>query len=178
MKQPPWTVVQIFDRKTIGIVGDEYRIRQVTKAEADTIEELVHKLDIDPKGLSRTVSRFNAACRPGDYDPSVLGGKRTDGIVPPKSNWALPIGAPSFTGFVVTCGTTFTFGGLRINEAGEVQDEADHAIQSLRDSESVCCGRAREGVFYQNYLGGAGPTSGSVFGRIAGVGAGRRARTG
>ena len=40
MKQPQRTAVQIFDAKTIGMVRDEYRIRQVTKAEANTIEEL------------------------------------------------------------------------------------------------------------------------------------------
>jgi tricarballylate dehydrogenase len=40
MKQPKRTAVQIFDSKTIGMVRDEYRIKQVTKAEAPTLEAL------------------------------------------------------------------------------------------------------------------------------------------
>ena len=95
---------------------DEYRIKQVTKAEADTIEELAEKLDIDVEGLVRTVAEFNAACQPGEYNPAILDGKCTKGITPPKSNWALPIDKPPYHGFVVTCGITFTFGGLKINK--------------------------------------------------------------
>jgi len=102
---------------------------------------------------------------------SVLDGTRTEGIVPPKSNWALPIDTPPFTGFVVTCGITFTFGGLRIDETGAVLDEADRAIPGL-----YAAGELVGGLFYQNYLGGAGLMTGSVFGRIAGTGAGRHAQ--
>jgi len=36
--------VQIFDQKTIKMTRDEYRIRQVTKGEANTLEELAEKL--------------------------------------------------------------------------------------------------------------------------------------
>ena len=116
MKQPQRAAVQIFDAKTIGMVRDEYRIKQVTKAEAPTLEELAEKLGIDADGLARTVREFNAACRPGKYNPAILDGVSTEGITPPKSNWALPIDQPPYTGFVVTCGITFSFGGLRINE--------------------------------------------------------------
>ena len=65
MKQPQRTAVQIFDEKTIDMVRDEYRIRQVTKAEANTLEELAQKLEISVEGLVRTVREFNAACQPG-----------------------------------------------------------------------------------------------------------------
>ena len=168
MKQPQRAAVQIFDSKTIGMVRDEYRIRQVTKAEANSIEELAQKLEIDVEGLTRTVKAFNAACQPGDFNPSVLDGKRTKGITPPKSNWALPIDAPPYTGFVVTCGITFTFGGLRINTSGEVLDLVDRPIPGL-----YAAGELVGGIFYGNYLGGAGLMSGAVFGRLAGQSAGR-----
>ncbi|MCW5744575.1 MAG: FAD-dependent tricarballylate dehydrogenase TcuA [Alphaproteobacteria bacterium] len=168
MKQPQRTAVQIFDAKTIGMVRDEYRIRQVTKAEADTIEDLAQKLGIDVEGLTRTVRAFNEACQPGDYNPSVLDGKGTKGIAPPKSNWALPIDAPPYSGFVVTCGITFTFGGLRINANGEVLDLVDRPIAGL-----YAAGELVGGIFYGNYLGGAGLMSGAVFGRLAGQSAGR-----
>src|SRR5262245_34392769 len=171
MKQPERTAVQIFDSKTIAMVRDEYRIKQVTKAEAQTIEDLAEALDIDVAGLARTVAAYNAACRPGDYNPAILDGKHTEGIVPPKSNWALPIDEPPYYGFVVTCGITFTFGGLRISPTGEVRDTTDATIPGL-----FAAGELVGGIFYQNYLGGAGLMSGAVFGRIAGRSAGQFAR--
>lgn len=170
MKQPRRTAVQIFDSKTIGMVRDEYRIRQVTKHSSNSLEELAAALDIDPQGLVRTVAEFNAACRPGHYNPSVLDGVRTQGIEPPKSNWALPIDKPPFTGFVVTCGITFTFGGLRIDRTAAVLDTAGERIPGL-----FAAGELVGGIFYGNYLGGAGLMSGSVFGRQAGKSAAERA---
>ncbi|TWT03088.1 FAD-dependent tricarballylate dehydrogenase TcuA [Reyranella sp. CPCC 100927] len=172
MKQPQRAAVQIFDAKTIDMVRDEYRIRQVTKAQADTIEGLAQQLDIDPEGLARTVTAFNAACQPGDYNPAILDGKGTKGITPPKSNWALPIDRPPYTGFVVTCGITFTFGGLRINEHGGVLDVTDAPIPGL-----YAAGELVGGIFYGNYLGGAGLMSGAVFGRLSGHSAGQHARS-
>ncbi|HEX4928590.1 MAG TPA: FAD-dependent tricarballylate dehydrogenase TcuA [Burkholderiales bacterium] len=171
MKQPARTAVQIFDAKTIGMVRDEYRIRQVTKAEAPSIEALAAKLEIDPQGLARTVREYNAACRPGKYNPAILDGVATSGLALPKSNWALPIDQPPYFGFVVTCGITFSFGGLRINEHGEVLDTSDRVIPGL-----YAAGEIVGGLFYENYLGGAGLMAGAVFGRIAGAAAGRRAR--
>jgi tricarballylate dehydrogenase len=171
MKQPQRTAVQIFDAKTIDMVRDEYRIRQVTRAEADTIGSLAQKLGIDAAGLEQTVRAFNVACQPGDFNPAILDGKGTKGIAPPKSNWALPIDQPPFTGFVVTCGITFTFGGLRINGQAEVLDMTDVPIPGLH-----AAGELVGGIFYDNYLGGAGLMSGAVFGRIAGRSAGRRAK--
>lgn len=113
---------------------------------------------------------FNVACRPGDYNPAVLDGVRTHGITPPKSNWALPIDRLPYTGFVVTCGITFTSGGLRIAPDGAVQDITDRPIPGL-----FAAGELVGGIFYGNYLGGAGLMAGSVFGRIAGRSAGRHA---
>jgi tricarballylate dehydrogenase len=60
MKQPQRAAVQIFDSKTIDMVRDEYRIHQVTKATADTIEELAQKLEINVEGLKKTVSELYA----------------------------------------------------------------------------------------------------------------------
>ncbi|MSP04715.1 MAG: FAD-binding dehydrogenase [Acetobacteraceae bacterium] len=171
MKQPSRTAIQIFDNKTIGMVRDEYRIRQVTKATANTLEELARQLDINPAGLAKTVADFNAACQPGEYNPAILDGVHTTGINPPKSNWALPINEPPYSGFVVTCGITFTFGGLRINTKGEVQDVTDNTIPGL-----YAAGELVGGIFYGNYLGGSGLMSGAVFGRLSGSSAGIHAR--
>ena len=173
MKQPHRTAVQIFDSQTIGMVRDEYRIKQVTKAESGTIDGLARALDIDVEGLVKTVEAYNTACQPGDYNPAILDGKRTEGITPPKSNWALPINQPPYYGFVVTCGITFTFGGLKISTRGEVQDTTDTSIPGL-----YAAGELVGGIFYQNYLGGAGLMSGSVFGRLSGRSAGLYAMQG
>jgi tricarballylate dehydrogenase len=163
MKQPGRAAVQIFDAKTIDMVRDEYRIRQVTKVQSDTIEGLAEQLEINPEALARTIREFNAACRPGSYNPSILDGVSTEGISPPKSNWALPIDKAPYTGFIVTCGITFTFGGLRIDESAAVQDTTQTTIRGL-----FAAGELVGGIFYENYLGGAGLMSGSVFGRLAG----------
>ena len=172
MKQPRRTAIQIFDAKTIDMVRDEYRIKQVTKLKANTLQGLAEGLEIDPQGLALTVNRFNAACRPGTYNPAILDGVRTEGIDPPKSNWALPIDKPPFTGFVVTCGITFTFGGLRIDRTAAVLDTGGRRIPGL-----FAAGELVGGIFYGNYLGGAGLMSGSVFGRQAGTSASEFART-
>jgi tricarballylate dehydrogenase len=165
--------VQIFDAKTIDNVRDEYRIREVTKAEANTIEELAEALEIDVEGLKKTIAEFNASCQPGTYNPSILDGVTTKGITPPKSNWALPIDKPPYSGFVVTCGITFTFGGLRINTQGNVLDLVDKTIPGL-----YAAGELVGGLFYQNYPGGTGLMNGAVFGRLSGKSAGQFAVTG
>ncbi len=167
MKQPQRAAVQIFDAKTIDNVRDEYRIKEVTKFEANTLEELAEGLGIDAQGLVDTVAEFNAACQPGDYNPSILDGVSTQGIRPPKSNWALPIDTPPYTGFMVTCGITFTFGGLKINNRAQVLDLVDKPIPGL-----YAAGELVGGLFYQNYPGGTGLMNGAVFGRLAGASAG------
>ena len=70
---------------------------------------------------------------------------------------------------MVTCGITFTFGGLHINNLGEVLDLKDRPIPGLH-----AAGELVGGIFYGNYLGGAGLMSGAVFGRLAGQSAARR----
>jgi tricarballylate dehydrogenase len=55
----------------------------------------------------------------------------TLGIAPPKSNWALPLDAPPYVGYAVTCGITFTFGGLRVDTGARVLDTEDRPIPGL-----------------------------------------------
>ena len=163
MAQPHRTAVQIFDQKNVHRLRDEYRIKQVTKHEAATIGELAQKLEIDPAALEATVSAYNAACQPGQYNPSVLDAVCTKGISPPKSNWALPIDEPPFVAYVTTTGVSFTFGGLKIDEQNRIQDLSERPIPGL-----YAAGELIGGLFYENYPGGAGLMSGSVFGKRAG----------
>jgi tricarballylate dehydrogenase len=174
MKQPQRAAVQIFDAKTHDNVRDEYRIREVTKASSDTIEGLAEQLDIDVEGLKAEIAAYNAACPPdafaSTYNPSILDGVGTKGLAVPKSNWALPIDTPPYHGYVVTCGITFTFGGLMIDTEARVLDLAEKPIPGL-----YAAGELVGGLFYQNYPGGTGLLNGSVFGRIAGRNAGQLA---
>jgi tricarballylate dehydrogenase len=168
MGQPQRTCVQIFDQKTIPLLRDEYRIREVTKVTADTIEGLAQGLEIDPAALVATVEAFNAGCRtardePGRFNPSVLDGVATEGVSPPKSNWALPIDRPPYEAYVTTTGVTFTFGGLKIDERGAVIDTTDRPIPGL-----YAAGELVGGLFYENYPGGSGLMAGTVFGKLAG----------
>ena len=163
MKQPRRTAIQIFDQKTVGRLRDEYRIKEVTRAQSDTIAGLAKELEIDPVALEKTISEFNAACGDQPFQPAILDGKCTTGITPPKSNWALPIDQGPFVAYVVTAGITFTFGGLQVNEKGEVQDMTDQSIPGL-----YAAGELVAGLFYENYPGGTGLMSGSVFGKLAG----------
>ena len=98
LQQPLGMAVQIFDDKVKHLLRDEYRIDQVTKAETQTIEELADQLGINREGLVQTIKEYNAAVQPGEYNPTILDGKHTLGITPPKSNWALPIDTPPYLG--------------------------------------------------------------------------------
>jgi tricarballylate dehydrogenase len=164
LKQPQRAAFQLFDGKVMENLRDEYRIAQITKATSDTIEGLADALGIDREGLVKTISEYNAAVQPGEYNPAILDGKRTVGITPPKSNWALPLDTPPYVGFAVTCGITFTFGGLKIDpRTAQVQDTEDHPMPGL-----YAAGELVGGLFYHNYAGGSGLMAGAVFGRLAG----------
>ncbi|MBI2492885.1 MAG: FAD-dependent tricarballylate dehydrogenase TcuA [Candidatus Rokubacteria bacterium] len=166
IEQPRRAAFQIFDQKVVDILREEYRIREVTKAEDATLEGLARKLEIDVDGFVATVRAFNAAVQPGPFNPAVKDGKGTRGITPPKSNWAQPLDAPPYVGFAVTTGISFTFGGLRITGTAQVVSTEQRPIPGL-----YAAGELVGGLFYQNYPGGAGLMAGAVFGRIAGASA-------
>jgi len=167
LSQPERAAFQLFDQRTAHLLRDEYHVRQVTMAQADTIEELAESLGVDSGGLQRTIDEYNQSCPEhgiGDFNPSTLDGVGTRGINPPKSNWALPFDSPPYLGYAVTCGITFTFGGLKIDPgSGQVVDTEDRPMTGL-----YAAGELVGGLFYNNYAGGSGLMAGSVFGRIAG----------
>ncbi len=171
IEQPRRAAFQIFDQKVLHLLREEYRIREVTKAEDATLEGLARKLEIDVDGFVRTVRAFNAAVEPVPFNPAVKDGKGTRGIAPPKSNWAQPLDTPPYVGYAVTTGITFTFGGLKITPEAQVIDCEQHPIRGL-----YAAGELVGGLFYHNYAGGAGLMAGAVFGRIAGRSAATFAR--
>jgi len=171
LKQPRQLAWQVFDAKVARLLRDEYRIRQVTKVSADSLEELCAKLeDTDGARALETLRAYNAAVRTDiAFDPNVKDGRRTEGLAIDKSNWANTVDEPPFEAYAVTCGVTFTFGGLRIDPAsGAVLDVDLVPIPGL-----YAAGELVGGLFYENYPGGTGLMAGAVFGRLAGMSAGR-----
>jgi tricarballylate dehydrogenase len=155
----------VFDSQVEHLLHEEYRSKGATRVQADTLEALVARMeDVNPREFLKTVSEFNAAIkRDVPFNPNVKDGRRTSGLVIDKSNWANAIEKPPFSAYAVTCGITFTFGGLKIDTNARVLDIADRPIGGL-----FAAGELVGGLFYFNYPGSSGLMAGSVFGRIAG----------
>ena len=168
LAQPGQFAWQIFDAKVKAQLRDEYRIKQVTKVTAGSLEELVGKLDdVDKDQALKELRAYNAAVREDiPFNPNIKDGRCTSGLAIDKSNWANTLDTPPFEAYAVTCGITFTFGGLKINSRAEVISSDGVPIGGL-----YAAGELVGGIFYFNYPGGTGLTNGAVFGRIAGASA-------
>jgi tricarballylate dehydrogenase len=165
LEQPEGIAFQIFDAETRPrLRTEEYDMPGASTVSAHTLEELADATGIDADALSQTVTEFNASIdRSVPLNISVKDG-RSARVDPPKSNWASPIETPPYYAFPVTCGITFTFGGLRADQNARVLDESGRPIAGL-----YVCGEMLGGLFSGNYPGGTGLTSGAVFGRRAGM---------
>jgi tricarballylate dehydrogenase len=130
---------------------------------AETVEDLAERIDVPGEELQATFDGFNSAVQPGEYDLDRLDGKRTLGITPPKSNWALPLDDPPFVAIPVTGGITFTFGGLKCDALARVIDTRGQVMTGL-----YAAGEPMGEIFYYNYPGASSVIRGAVFGRIAG----------
>ncbi|HEX2334763.1 MAG TPA: FAD-binding protein, partial [Burkholderiales bacterium] len=163
--QPQQFAWQIFDAKAKAQLRDEYRIRQVTKRVGSTLEELLRNLeDTNAENALAEIQAYNKAVRTDiPFNPNVKDGKRTENLRINKSNWANTIDTPPFEAYAVTCGITFTFGGLKINTDAQVLNTDGEPIPGL-----YAAGELVGGIFWFNYPGGSGLTNGSVFGCIAG----------
>jgi tricarballylate dehydrogenase len=173
LDQPGLGAWQVFDAKVADLLRDEYKIPQVTRVRSETIKGLADQMDgMDVEQFVKTIDEYNAAVEDSvRFDPTLRDGRRTRGLSPDKTNWTNTIDEPPFEAYHVTCGITFTFGGLRVTPDAEVVGGDGKVIPGL-----FACGELVGGLFYFNYPGGTGLTSGSVFGRIAGREAARRAR--
>ncbi len=165
LEQPDQFAWQVFDGRVLHLLRDEYRIRQATRVRAETLEALAANLEgVDAAGFLAEIGRYNTAVDESvPFDPNHKDGRRTRGLVPDKTNWAQRIEHPPFEAYAVTCGITFTFGGLRIDPKARVLGCDDAPIPGL-----YAAGEIVGGLFYFNYPGGTGLTSGAVFGREAG----------
>jgi len=173
LQQPGSYAWHVFDAQVEHLLHDEYRSKGTTKVQADTLEELVARMeDVHPGEFLRTVREYNAAIkRSAPFNPNTKDGRCTDGLAINKSNWANAIEKPPYSAYAVTCGITFTFGGLKIDTTTRVLDIADAPLTGL-----YAAGELVGGLFYFNYPGSSGLMAGSVFGRIAGREAASHAR--
>ncbi len=170
LDQPFARAFCIFDSKIKGLMatGRQHLFNPIG---ADNLDELANRLGIDSFRLKATIASFNSSIQPGEFDPLRLDGKHTEGIQPPKSNWALPIDTPPFFAFPVTGGITFTFGGLKTDKEAQVLDSGGRPIVGL-----YAAGNVVGGFFYYNYPSGSALARALVFGKIAGANAARLAK--
>ena len=171
LSQPGQFAWQIFDAKVKAQLRDEYRIKQVTKRTGNTLEELVARLeDTDGTTALEEIRQYNAAVQTQiAFNPNVKDGRCTKNLAINKSNWANTLDTPPFEAYAVTCGITFSFGGLKINTDAQVMSSDGAPIPGL-----FAAGELVGGIFWFNYPGGTGLTNGAVFGRIAGRNAARK----
>ncbi|KAI0548198.1 FAD binding domain-containing protein [Xylaria curta] len=171
-RQTGATAFQIFDQKTLHLLEPRYRI--ASPIQDDTLEGLAKKMGVDVKTFLETIHEFNAAT--SDYYLEKFDAFKLDGVSTrhklaiAKSNWAQPIDQGPFVAYAVTCGITFTYGGLKVDSTAAVINQEGLPMPGL-----WAAGEIAGGFFAFNYPGGAGLTKGAVFGRIAGRAAAYRA---
>ncbi|MCG2595511.1 FAD-dependent tricarballylate dehydrogenase TcuA [Ramlibacter sp. XY19] len=138
--------------------------------QADSLPQLAQRLGLDVGRFMHTLSDYNAACRPGTFDHTVLDDCATVGLVPPKSHWARPIEKPPFFGYALRPGITFTYLGLKTDETAAVR------FGGVASDNLFVAGEMMAGnVLGQGYTAGVGMSIGTAFGRIAGEQAARAA---
>ncbi|KAI0693228.1 hypothetical protein BC835DRAFT_1306840 [Cytidiella melzeri] len=185
--QPGGFVFQVWDSRVVGwLRKEEYGDDVVRKMWAKTPEELAEKLE--KEGLEsktqfiQTLTEYNEAVHAfaaentaRRWDPAVKDGLSTQSsrqsLAIPKTNWALPLEQPPYLAVKVSCGITFTFGGLAIDPETAVvlSESTNKPIPGL-----FCAGELVGGLFYSNYPGGSGLTAGAVLGIMAGREAAKR----
>ena len=166
-QQPGQVAYSIIDSR-----AERYFMPSVFPAiKAGTIGELAVKLGLDPAAVQNTVATFNAACVPGAFDNFKLDGVHTDGLDPPKTNWARPIAEPPFIGYPLRPGITFTYLGVKVNDQAQVIMDDGRPAGNLFASGEIMAGS----ILGKGYLAGFGMAIGTVFGRLAGKGAAKNA---
>jgi tricarballylate dehydrogenase len=141
----------------------------------DTLAGLARQLGLDPGAVAATADGFNAAVDRGpggDFTMAGKDGRRTEGIEPPKSNWAQRLDTPPFYGVPMRPGITFTYLGVAVTERARVRTADGGTLGNVFAAGEIMSGN----ILSSGYLAGFGMTIGTVWGRIAGREAARHAR--
>jgi len=164
--QPGQIAYSIIDAKAVG----RFMPPVFPGVKANSLQELAHALALDEARFLETLSAYNSACRPGTFDHTALDNCITDGLVPAKTHWALPIDTAPFYGYALRPGVTFTYLGLKVDETAAVR------FGGIPSPNLFVAGEMMAGnVLGKGYTAGVGMSIGTAFGRIAGAQAARAA---
>jgi len=165
-QQPGQQAWSIIDAKALG----RFMPPVFAGTQADTLPQLARALGLDEARFVHTLDAYNAACRGGRFDHTVLDDCATAGLQPPKSHWARPIDTPPFYGYALKPGVTFTYLGLKTDASAAVRF-GGRASPNLFVAGEMMAGN----VLGRGYTAGVGMSIGTAFGRIAGTEAARAA---
>jgi len=158
--QPNQIAYSIIDSKSI----DLFMPSVFPPVEAESVEELAVKLELDVGLLKETVNEFNRGCITGYFDPGQLDDCKAPGIDPVKSHWARPLDTPPFYGYPLRPGITFTYLGVAVDKQARIIMENNKTAENMFAAGEIMSGN----ILGQGYMAGFGMTIGTVFGRIAG----------
>ena len=161
-QQPGQIGYSIIDAKAIG----RFMPPVFPGVQAGSLPELATQLGLDVETFMRTLNAYNAACRVGHFDHTVLDDCHTEGVAPAKTHWARPIDTAPFYGYALKPGVTFTYLGLKVDDTAAVRF-AGQASANLFVAGEMMAGN----VLGKGYTAGVGMSIGTAFGRIAGVNA-------
>lgn len=165
-QQPGQVAWSVIDAKAVG----RFMPPVFPGARADSLPELALQLGLDEAAFMQTLTQYNAACRVGRFDHTLLDDCHTAGLAPAKTHWARPIDTPPFFGYPLRPGVTFTYLGLKVNEHAAV-----HFGGQASDNLFVAGEMMAGDVLGQGYTAGVGMSIGTAFGRIAGTQAAKAA---
>ena len=135
------------------------------------LRELAGQLGLAEAELVRTVNDYNAACRVGTFDHSVLDDCHTEGLAPAKTHWARPLDTPPFYGYALKPGITFTYLGVKVDDRAAVHFGGQPSANLFAAGEMMA-----GNVLGKGYTAGVGMTIGTAFGRVAGASAAAAAK--
>jgi tricarballylate dehydrogenase len=168
-QQPGQIGYSIIDAKAIG----RFMPPVFPGAKANTLPDLARQLGLDEAMFVQTVAEYNAACKVGHFDHTVLDDCHTEGITPAKTHWARPIDTPPFYGYALRPGITFTYLGLKVDRQAAVHFGGEPSPNLFVAGEMMA-----GNVLGKGYLAGIGMSIGTAFGRIAGTQAALAAKQG
>jgi tricarballylate dehydrogenase len=158
-QQPGQIGYCIIDSKAVG----RFMPPVFPGVKANSLPELARGLGLPEEAFVATLNAYNAACRIGTFDHTVLDDCHTEGVTPAKTHWARPIDTGPFYGYALRPGITFTYLGLKSNDRAQVYFKGKPS-DNLFAAGEISAGN----VLGKGYTAGVGMTIGTAFGRIAG----------
>lgn len=159
-QQPSQIAYCIIDNKVLG----RFMPSVFPPIKANSIEELATALRLPIEQVCETVTKFNIAVQPGEFNNSILDNCSTQGLTPNKTHWAQKIDSPPYYGYPLRPGITFTYLGVKVDEKANVYQANGQPSANIYAAGEIMAGN----ILGKGYIAGIGMTIGTVFGRIAG----------